>query len=74
MTSSLEIEYSIGSTGPGGAEYTVYLPNGQEWTYMISDRDCAILRRNREDTLEHYLLRDLSAHFPELECIVLVRR
>ena len=74
MINSIDVEYQINSTGYGGAEYEVFFPYGGSQLYMISDRDCAIMRRNREEVLAAYVLEDLRRHSPELDEVRLVRR
>ena len=74
MSRDFDIEFQLITTGPGGAEYLVFLPNGAEQLYAISDRDCAIMRRSQEDVLEAYVLEDLQRIDPEITDVRLVRR
>lgn len=74
MPNSVDIEYTLLDTGPGGANYEVFFPGGGSTMYAISDRDCMMMRRNREDVLEYYILEDLKRLAPDIDSIRLVRR
>jgi len=74
MIDSAFVEYSTITEGPGGVEYEAYLPYGEVKRFMISDRECAILRRSRLDTLEQYVLDYVQLQNKNIEHIKLVQR